>query len=82
LRYKAATPIGYVLRTVFARPDENFYNHVLLVDENGGFVCSSNFAAFDHFGSLIANEWWAKQQGDAPCSLFKESSQLPQFSLV
>src|SRR5262245_7727796 len=37
-RISVATPIGEVLRTVFARPDENFYDDVLLVDENGGFV--------------------------------------------
>ena len=37
-RIKVATPIGDVLRTVFARPDENFYDDVLLVNENGGFV--------------------------------------------
>jgi serine phosphatase RsbU (regulator of sigma subunit) len=37
-RIKVATPIGDVLRTVFARPDENFYDDVLLVDENGGFT--------------------------------------------
>ncbi len=37
-RIKVATPIADVLRTVFARPDENFYDDVLLVDENGGFV--------------------------------------------
>jgi len=37
-RIKVATPIGDVLRTVFARPDENFYDDVLLVDENGGFI--------------------------------------------
>ena len=37
-RIKVATPIGDVLRTVFARPDANFYDDVLLVDENGGFV--------------------------------------------
>src|SRR5215468_12653155 len=36
-RIKVATPIANVLRTVFARPDENFYDDVLLVDENGGF---------------------------------------------
>jgi serine phosphatase RsbU (regulator of sigma subunit) len=35
---KVATPIGDVLRTVFARPDENFYDDVLLVDDNGGFL--------------------------------------------
>jgi phosphoserine phosphatase RsbU/P len=35
---KVATPIGDVLHTVFARPDENFYDDVLLVDENGAFV--------------------------------------------
>jgi sigma-B regulation protein RsbU (phosphoserine phosphatase) len=37
-RIKVATPIGDVLRAVFARPDENFYDDVLLVDENGGFI--------------------------------------------
>jgi serine phosphatase RsbU (regulator of sigma subunit) len=37
-RIKVATPIGDVLRTVFARPDENFYDDVLLVDENAGFL--------------------------------------------
>jgi phosphoserine phosphatase RsbU/P len=37
-RIKVATPIGDVLRTVFARPDENFYDDVLLVDENGSFI--------------------------------------------
>jgi hypothetical protein len=37
-RIKVAMPIGDVLRAVFARPDENFYDDVLLVDENGGFV--------------------------------------------
>jgi serine phosphatase RsbU (regulator of sigma subunit) len=37
-RIKVATPIGDVLRTVFARPDENFYDDVLLVDETGGFL--------------------------------------------
>jgi hypothetical protein len=37
-RIKVATPIGDVLRTVFARPDENFYDDVLLVDENSGFL--------------------------------------------
>jgi serine phosphatase RsbU (regulator of sigma subunit) len=37
-RIKVATPIGDVLRTVFARADENFYDDVLLVDENGGFL--------------------------------------------
>jgi len=37
-RIKVATPIGDVLRTVFARPDENFYDDVLLVDENDGFL--------------------------------------------
>ena len=37
-RIKIATPIGDVLQTVFARPDENFYDDVLLVDENGGFL--------------------------------------------
>jgi phosphoserine phosphatase RsbU/P len=37
-RIKVAEPIADVLRTVFARPDEKFYDDVLLVDENGGFV--------------------------------------------
>src|SRR5262245_34354862 len=37
-RIKVATPIGDVLRTVFARPDENFYDDVLLVGEGGGFL--------------------------------------------
>src|ERR1700745_569301 len=37
-RIKVATPIGDMLRAVFARPDENFYDDVLLVDENGGFI--------------------------------------------
>jgi len=37
-RIKVATPIADVLRTVFARPDENFYDDVLLVDENGGYL--------------------------------------------
>src|SRR5262249_27357860 len=37
-RIKVATPIGDVLRTVFARPDENFYDDVLLVDESDGFL--------------------------------------------
>jgi serine phosphatase RsbU (regulator of sigma subunit) len=37
-RIKVGIPIGDVLRTVFARPDENFYDDVLLVDDNGGFL--------------------------------------------
>src|SRR5215472_6820221 len=37
-RIKVGTPIGSVLRTVFARPDENFYDDVMLVDETGGFL--------------------------------------------
>lgn len=37
-RIKVSTPIGDVLRTVFVRPDENFYDDVLLVSENGGFL--------------------------------------------
>ena len=37
-RIKIAAPIADVLRTVFARPDENFYDDVLLVDESGGFL--------------------------------------------
>jgi serine phosphatase RsbU (regulator of sigma subunit) len=37
-RIDVAMPIGDVLRAVFARLDENFYDDVLLVDERGGFV--------------------------------------------
>jgi len=37
-RIKVAAPIGDVLRVVFARADENFYDDVLLVDENGAFL--------------------------------------------
>jgi phosphoserine phosphatase RsbU/P len=37
-RIKLAMPIGDVLRAVFARPDKNFYDDVLLVDESGGFL--------------------------------------------
>jgi serine phosphatase RsbU (regulator of sigma subunit) len=37
-RIKVASPIGDVLRAVFARPDENFYDDVLLVDQKGGFL--------------------------------------------
>jgi serine phosphatase RsbU (regulator of sigma subunit) len=37
-RIKVAMPISDVLRTVFARPDANFYDDVLLVNENGEFV--------------------------------------------
>ena len=37
-RIKVTTPIGDVLRAVFARPDRNFYDDVLLVDKNGGFL--------------------------------------------
>src|ERR1700749_3816151 len=37
-RITVAMPIGDVLRAVFARPDENFYDDVLLVDERGGFL--------------------------------------------
>src|SRR5882762_9627503 len=37
-RIKVTMPIGDVLRAVFARPDENFYDDVLLVDERGGFL--------------------------------------------
>ena len=37
-RIDVAMPIGDVLRAVFARPDENFYDDVLLVDERGGFL--------------------------------------------
>ena len=37
-RIKVTMPIGDVLRAVFARPDENFYDDVLLLDERGGFL--------------------------------------------
>jgi phosphoserine phosphatase RsbU/P len=37
-RIDVTMPIGDVLRAVFARPDKNFYDDVLLVDERGGFV--------------------------------------------
>jgi sigma-B regulation protein RsbU (phosphoserine phosphatase) len=37
-RIKVTMPIADVLRAVFARPDNNFYDDVLLVDESGGFV--------------------------------------------
>jgi serine phosphatase RsbU (regulator of sigma subunit) len=37
-RIDVAMPIGDVLRAVFARPDKNFYDDVLLVDESGGFI--------------------------------------------
>ena len=37
-RIKVTMPIGDVLRAVFARPDENFYDDVLLVDEASGFL--------------------------------------------
>jgi serine phosphatase RsbU (regulator of sigma subunit) len=37
-RIGVTMPIGDVLRAVFARPDENFYDDVLLVDESGGFL--------------------------------------------
>jgi serine phosphatase RsbU (regulator of sigma subunit) len=37
-RIQIAMPIGDVLSAVFARPDKNFYDDVLLVDENGGFL--------------------------------------------
>jgi serine phosphatase RsbU (regulator of sigma subunit) len=37
-RINVSMPIGDVLRAVFARPDENFYDDVLLVNENGGFL--------------------------------------------
>jgi serine phosphatase RsbU (regulator of sigma subunit) len=37
-RIAVTMPIGDVLRAVFARPDENFYDDVLLVDERGGFL--------------------------------------------
>jgi hypothetical protein len=36
-RIDVAMPIGD-FRAVFARPDENFYDDVLLVDERGGFL--------------------------------------------
>jgi phosphoserine phosphatase RsbU/P len=37
-RIEVTMPIGEVLRAVFARPDKNFYDDVLLVDEAGGFL--------------------------------------------
>jgi sigma-B regulation protein RsbU (phosphoserine phosphatase) len=37
-RINVAAPIGDVLRAVFARSDENFYDDVLLIDEDGGFL--------------------------------------------
>jgi serine phosphatase RsbU (regulator of sigma subunit) len=37
-RIEATMPIGDVLRAVFARPDKNFYDDVLLVNERGGFL--------------------------------------------
>jgi serine phosphatase RsbU (regulator of sigma subunit) len=37
-RIEITMPIGDVLRAVFARPDKNFYDDVLLVDEKGGFL--------------------------------------------
>ena len=37
-RIKITMPIGDVLRAVFARPDKNFYDDVLLVGEDGGFL--------------------------------------------
>jgi serine phosphatase RsbU (regulator of sigma subunit) len=37
-RIKVTMPIGDVLRAVFARPDKNFYDDVLLVDKSGGFL--------------------------------------------
>ena len=37
-RIKVTVPIGEVLRAVFARPDKNFYDDVLLVDEHGRFL--------------------------------------------
>jgi serine phosphatase RsbU (regulator of sigma subunit) len=37
-RIDVTMPIGDVLRAVFARPDKNFYDDVLLVDGKGGFL--------------------------------------------
>ena len=37
-RLEVTMPIGDVLRAVFARPDKNFYDDELLVDERGGFL--------------------------------------------
>lgn len=37
-RIDVTAPIGDVLRAVFARPDKNFYDDVLLVDERGAFL--------------------------------------------
>lgn len=53
-RINVAMPIGDVLRAVFARPDENFYDDVLLVNEKGGFL------------GFIATETLFKVQKRAP----------------
>ncbi len=37
-RIKVGTAIGDVLGTVFARPNGNFYDDVILTDESGGFL--------------------------------------------
>jgi serine phosphatase RsbU (regulator of sigma subunit) len=37
-RINVTMPIADVLRAVFARPDKNFYDDVLLVNESGGFL--------------------------------------------
>jgi sigma-B regulation protein RsbU (phosphoserine phosphatase) len=38
IRVSVTTPIGNVLKKVFARSDESFYDDVLLVDEDGSFL--------------------------------------------
>jgi serine phosphatase RsbU (regulator of sigma subunit) len=38
IRVSVTTPIGNVLKKVFARSDESFYDDVLLVDENESFL--------------------------------------------
>jgi Serine phosphatase RsbU, regulator of sigma subunit len=38
IRVSVATPIGNVLKKVFARSDDSFYDDVLLIDENESFL--------------------------------------------
>jgi hypothetical protein len=51
-RIDVAMPIGDVLRAVFARPDENFYDDVLLVDERADFSDSSPPRRFSKYKTL------------------------------
>ena len=37
-RIKVGTAIGEVLKNVFARPNENFYDDVILINDRGGFL--------------------------------------------